>query len=159
MAALDRAVQLAVTRRAHVIGTGHGRTQTARDAVAAFTLRWQVRSGTVVSGGHWPETAASWLRHATRLAALRPDLWLMVGPATGWAQMVRRLRWSTDWDPARTLLLAGDDVGIALQLAGTERLDGLTVIDPDAVTWTVHNGDITLMPEGAQHEHLVRPPR
>ena len=72
---------------------------------AGFARRWQATGGAIVCAVTWPESAASWLRQATRFAAGGPDLWVMAGPATGWAQMTRRLLWSIWPGPARPPLM------------------------------------------------------
>jgi hypothetical protein len=85
----------------------------------------------------WPETAASWLRQATRFAAADPDLWVMAGPATGWAQMTRRLLWSTSWRPDRTLAFASLGTAPVISLVGAHNLPGLTGATTDGSTWQV----------------------
>ncbi|WP_406324622.1 hypothetical protein [Streptomyces sp. NBC_01637] len=54
----------------------------------------------------WPESAASWLRPATRLTSETPDAWVVAAAPLGFAQLARRLRRSTDWAPDRTVAFA-----------------------------------------------------
>jgi hypothetical protein len=74
-------------------------------AAGGFARRFQATGGIIICTVTWPESAASWLRQAARFAAADPDLWVMAGPATGWAQMTRRLLWSTPWRPQRLILI------------------------------------------------------
>jgi hypothetical protein len=92
----------------------------------------------------WPEEAASWLRQATRFAAANPDLWVMAGPAGGWAQMARRLLWSTSWQPERTIAFAGIGTGRAIGLVGAVNLPGLTGATKDGGTWAVRDGQLEI---------------
>jgi hypothetical protein len=108
-AELNHMSELARRRDARTIAIGRGRSALAAAAVAALARRWEGEGRIVLDIVSWPEEAASWLRQATRFAAADPDLWVMAGPAGGWAQMTRRLLWSTPWQPGRTIALA--DVG------------------------------------------------
>ena len=92
----------------------------------------------------WPEEAASWLRQATRFADAEPDLWVMAGPPRGWAQMTRRLLWSTAWQPGRTIAFAALGTQCAIGLVGAHNLHGLAGVTADGGTWTVCNGTIRL---------------
>lgn len=65
-----------------------------------------ITGGEVLAVVNWPEEAASWLRPATRFTELNPDVWVVAGALLGWAQMSRRLRHSTSWDPRRTYEVA-----------------------------------------------------
>jgi hypothetical protein len=94
----------------------------------------------------WLEEAASWLRQATRFAAADPDLWVMAGTPRGWAQMTRRLLWSTPWQPARTLAFAALGTPGAIGLVGAHNLQGLAGATADGGTWTVCNGSIQVAP-------------
>jgi len=86
-AELSRMTELALSRGARAIAIGSGRSLAATRAAAGFARRFQAAGGSVSCAVTWPESAASWLRHATRFAAADPDLWVMAGPATGWAQV------------------------------------------------------------------------
>src|SRR5262249_13778584 len=111
-AELNRMAELALRRAARTVAIGHGRSAAAAGAAAAFARRWEDQGRIVLDVVPWPEEAASWLRQASRFAAADPDLWVMTGPPGGWAQMTRRLLWSTPWEPGRT---------IAFAAPGTER--------------------------------------
>jgi hypothetical protein len=94
----------------------------------------------------WPEEAASWLRQAVRFAAADPDLWVMAGAPRGWAQMTRRLLWSTPWQPGRTLAFAALGTQRAIELVGAHNLPGLAGAKADGGTWAVFNGNIQATP-------------
>jgi len=94
-AELSRMTELALSRGARAVAIGRGNSPAATRAAAGFARRWESTGGSVICAVTWPESAASWLRQATRFAAADPDLWVMAGPPTGWAQMTRRLLWST----------------------------------------------------------------
>jgi hypothetical protein len=115
---------------------------TAARTAAAFACRWEARGGTVIDVITWPEEAASWLRQATRFAAADPDLWIMAGPPRGWAQMTRRLLWSTPWQPGRTLAFAALGTQHAIELVGAHNLQGLAGATADGGSWTVCGGNI-----------------
>ncbi|GIH14932.1 ABC transporter substrate-binding protein [Rugosimonospora africana] len=141
-AELGRLVALARQRGARTIAVGHGRTRAARVAAGSLSARWEADGGQVLATVSWPETAASWLRQATRFAAAAPDIWVMTGPPVGWAQLTRRLLASTDWRPDRTLATAAIGTREALDLVGVRRLDGLAGVAADATTWTVSDGQL-----------------
>jgi hypothetical protein len=136
-AELASIVKLAHNRGAHSIAIGSGRTANAIATSRAIKAAWDGVGGRTLGTVTWPETGASWLRHATRLAAIDPDLWIMTGPATGWAQMTRRLLWSTQWTPARTLATAEIGAPQTLGLVGLPNLDRLTGAEADGATWLV----------------------
>lgn len=146
----DRVAQLALRRGARHVVVGHGRSMTAARAVAAFGCRWEACGGTVIDVVTWPEEAASWLRQATRFAAADPDLWIMAGPPRGWAQMTRRLLWSTPWQPGRTLAFAALGTQHAIELVGAHNLQGLAGATADGGTWTVCSGNIQVTPHGRE---------
>ena len=50
----------------------------------------------------------------------------MAGPATGWAQMTRRLLWSTTWRPERTIAFAAIGTRHVTGLVGAHNLTGLS---------------------------------
>ncbi|MEV7010787.1 hypothetical protein [Streptosporangium sp. NPDC051022] len=137
-------VALARARGARTLAIGSGRTVGARASARLIASAWDRVGGATVATITWPETGASWLRQATRFAAAGPDLWVMAGPVTGWAQMTRRLLWSTPWSPARTLATAGIGDPGALALVGLADLDGLAGADADGTSWLV------------AHDRLVR---
>jgi hypothetical protein len=143
---MDRMTELALCRRAQRVAVGRGRSAAVVRAMAAFTRRWEARGGIVLDVVTWPEEAASWLRQATRFAAADPDLWIMGGPALGWAQMTRRLLWSTPWQAGRTLAFAALGTRPAVDLVGAHNLQGLAGATADGGTWKVCNGNIRVDP-------------
>jgi hypothetical protein len=145
-AEMDRMTELALCRHTHRVTLGHGRSAAAVRAMAAFTRRWEACGGIVLDVVTWPEEAASWLRQATRFAAADPDLSIMAGTARGWAQMSRRLLWSTPWQPGRTLAFAALGTRAAVDLVGAHNLQGLAGATADAGTWKVCNGNIRVAP-------------
>jgi hypothetical protein len=138
-AELDRMVELALRRRATAVAIGSGRAASAV-AAAALAGRWEAMGGIVLDSVTWPEEAASWLRQAARFAAAEPDVWVMAGPPRGWAQMTRRLLWSTRWRPERTIASAGVGGPLAIGLVGACNLSGLAGATADGGTWTVRDG-------------------
>jgi len=145
-AELIRLTELALCRGARRVAIGHGRSAPTARVVAAFTRRWEASGGTVLDVVTWPEEAASWLRQATRFAAADPDLWVMAGAPLGWAQMTRRLLWSTPWQPERTLAFAVLGTKRAIELVGAYNLQGLAGATSDGGTWTVRDGSIHTTP-------------
>ncbi|RMI32356.1 hypothetical protein [Nocardia stercoris] len=143
---IDSLAILARERGAHTLALGSGRTPGALAATAALTERWENAGGRVAVHVTWPETAASWLRQARRLAAAPADLWVVTGPTLGWAQMTRRLLWSTAWTAADTLTFAALDDPATLALVGTAYLDGLTGVDHSGAAWTVTGGARRMLP-------------
>jgi hypothetical protein len=143
-AELTRLTELALGRGARAIAVGRGNSPAATRAAASFARRWETAGGTVIRTVTWPESAASWLRQATRFAAADPDLWVMAGPAAGWAQMTRRLLWSTPWRPERTLAFAAIGTTDVIGLVGAHNLPGLTGATGDGSTWQVSDGLLRL---------------
>jgi hypothetical protein len=141
-AELNRMAELARRRDARTIAIGRGRSAPADATAAAFAGRWEAEGRIVLDIVTWPEEAASWLRQATRFAAADPDLWVMTGPAVGWAQMTRRLLWSTPWQPGRTIAFADLGTWHAVGLVGPHNLDGLTGATADGGTWAVRDGQL-----------------
>jgi hypothetical protein len=139
-AELDRLTELALGRGARTVALGSGNSPAAARAMDGFARRWEAAGGTIIGTITWPETAASWLRQATRFAAADPDLWVMAGPATGWAQMTRRLLWSTPWRPERTLAFASLGTPDVISLVGAHNLPGLTGPTAAGSTWHVSDG-------------------
>jgi hypothetical protein len=145
-AELRRMTELARRRGARTVAIGRGRSTAAAAAVTAFARRWEASGGTVVAVVTWPEEAASWLRQATRFAAADPDLWIMAGNPCGWAQMTRRLLWSTPWQPGRTLAFAALGTQRVIGLVGAHNLHGLGGATADGGTWTVRDGSVKIAP-------------
>ncbi|MGK4585118.1 hypothetical protein [Kitasatospora sp. HPMI-4] len=143
-------VGLARARGARSIAIGSGRTPAALAAADAITRAWQDTGGVVAVTTTWPETAASWLCQARQFADAPADIWVMTGPETGWAQVARRLLWSTSWRPDRTLATAAIGCRATLALVGARKLSGLTGTDANGETWTVtDDGDLTVTGPGA----------
>ena len=141
-AELDRVTELALRRDARTVTIGHGRSAAATAATSAFARRWEDQGRIVLDVVTWPEEAASWLRQATRFAATNPDLWVMAGPPGGWAQMTRRLLWSTSWDPSRTIAFAALGTDRAIGLVGAGNLSGLTGATARGGTWAVRSSRV-----------------
>ncbi|MYU24804.1 hypothetical protein [Streptomyces sp. SID8352] len=132
-------VRLALARRARTIAIGSGRTPRALETTRLIASAWERAGGIALATVTWPETAASWLRHASRFTDADPDLWMMTGPATGWAQMTRRLLWSTPWRPERTLATAAIGDPRTLALVGPVNLNGLAGTTAHGTTWRVED--------------------
>jgi hypothetical protein len=145
-AELSRMTELALSRGAQAIAIGRGNSPAAARAVAAFARRFEAAGGIIACTVTWPESAASWLRQATRFAAADPDLWVMAGPATGWAQMTRRLLWSTSWRPERTIAFAAIGTRPVISLVGAHNLPGLGGATADGGTWQVSHGILRVAP-------------
>ncbi|MES9558842.1 MULTISPECIES: hypothetical protein [unclassified Streptomyces] len=141
-------VALALARGAQTIAVGSGRDPLALTSVHTVVQAWERAGGVCVLELDWPETAASWLRQATRFAAAEPDLWIMQGPHLGWAQMTRRLLWSTPWQPARTLLTGAVSDRRTLDLVGLHNLPGIGGVTSDGDAWHLGPDD-----------HIVTAPR
>ena len=142
-AEISAMVCLARSRHALDIVIGSGRTTRAVATAHAIQTAWEDDGGRVLRTITWPATGASWLRHATRFAAADPDLWVMIGPASGWAQMTRRMLWSTGWTPASTIATAGVGDARTLALVGLHNLDDLAGAHPDGSSWLVADGVLT----------------
>jgi len=139
-AELTRLTELALGRGARTVAIGSGNSPAATRAAGGFARRFQAAGGTIIGTVTWPESAASWLRQATRFAAAEPNLWVMAGPATGWAQMTRRLLWSTPWRPERTIAFAAIGTRRVIDLVGAYNLPGLAGATADGGTWQVSDG-------------------
>ncbi|MDP9867739.1 MULTISPECIES: ABC transporter substrate-binding protein [Streptosporangium] len=139
--------QLTAARpRIETVTVGHGRDAASRAAAQAFVRSWEAAGGTVLAVVDWPEEAASWLRPARRFAAGDPDAWVVAGAALGWAQMSRRLRHSTGWQPRRTYAFAClGDVRV-VELAGPATLEDMRGVAADGSTWRIGRGLITYYP-------------
>ncbi|MFB6819355.1 hypothetical protein ACFCV8_32965 [Streptomyces sp. NPDC056347] len=130
-------VGLAAARGARSIAVGSGRTPAALAAADAITRAWQAAGGVMATTTTWPETAASWVCQARRFADAPADVWVMTGPEVGWAQVARRLLWSTSWRPDRTLATAAVGRPATLALVGAQQLRGLTGAAANGAIWTV----------------------
>ena len=94
-------------------------------------------SGLVLTTVVWPETAASWLRHARRFATPAPDAWIVTGTLPGWVGMGRRLVHSTDWSPRRTVATAALAVPEVIAAGGIGTFDGLRGTHIDGRVWEI----------------------
>lgn len=140
-AELAALVGLLTVARARVesVTVGHSRDSASRAAAEAFAAAWTARGGTVLATVSWPETAASWLRPARRLTAELPDAWVMAAAPIGFAQLARRLRHSTGWEPARTYAFASLRDSRVPALAGDDVLHGLRGATADGDSWDVRH--------------------
>ncbi|MEU7900166.1 hypothetical protein AB0B45_45955 [Nonomuraea sp. NPDC049152] len=129
--------------RIDTVTIGHGRDAASVAAAGRFADEWQARGGRLLTVVHWPESAASWLRHAQRFAAGEPDAWVVAGAPLGWAQMARRLRHSTAWDPARTFGFASIGSPETVTLAGPGTLAGLRGATSRGGSWRIGRHSIT----------------
>ncbi|MEU1035669.1 hypothetical protein ABZ402_44740 [Streptomyces mirabilis] len=123
--------------RIETVTIGHSRDADSLAAAEAFAAAWEARGGKVLASVDWPETAASWLRPASRLTAEAPDAWVMAAAPLGFAQLARRLRHSTDWDPARTFAFASLRDSRLPALTGPDTLHGLRGATTDGGAWHV----------------------
>ncbi|MFE0106145.1 hypothetical protein [Streptomyces sp. NPDC059009] len=139
--------------RIRTVAVGHSRDAASRAAAEAFAAAWAA-NGTgardheeggpdVLAVVDWPEHAASWLRPARRLTAQEPDAWVIAAAPLGFAQLARRLRRSTDWDPARTYAFAALGDSRVPALAGAHTLHGLRGASADGGTWHINRGWVT----------------
>lgn len=129
--------------RIETVSVGHSRDDASGTAAEAFTTAWQAGGGTVLAVVDWPESAASWLRPATRLTRQTPDAWVIAAAPLGFAQLARRLRRNTDWAPDRTVAFASLQDTRLLALAGADVLDGLRGASADGGTWSARRGWVT----------------
>lgn len=139
-------ITVARARGARTLALGSGRTRAAIATMSAVGAQWERGGGRIADHITWPETAASWLRQARRFTAAAPDMWVMTGPPLGWAQMTRRLLWSTPWSAGTTIVTSEIADPAALALVGTAYLEGLTGVDPDGSVWTVTDGVLRHQP-------------
>ncbi|MBU3064731.1 hypothetical protein KO481_24785 [Nocardia sp. NEAU-G5] len=139
-------IAVARARGAHTLTLGSGRTPPAIATMAAVAAQWERGGGRIADHVTWPETAASWLRQARRFTATTPDLWVMTGPRLGWAQMTRRLLWSTPWSASNTIVTSEIADPAALALVGTAYLEGLTGVDAEGSVWTVTDSLLRYQP-------------
>lgn len=134
-------VELAGNLGAGAVAIGHGRQKTARENGERFARAWQRTGGSVLARVSWPEDAASWLRQAKQLTTPMPDVWALGGAASGLAQMVRRLSWSTSWSPHRAIGI-GNTIFQAHRLAGAGVLEGMRGAHPDGQIWQITAGQM-----------------
>jgi len=134
-------VETGLARGAQSIAIGSGRDPISRASAQTIADAWRRTGGEVGLELDWPETAASWLRPATRFATANADLWIMLGPPLGWAQMTRRLLWSTSWRPARALLAGSVSDPGTLDLVGLINLSGIAGTTSDGGDWHLSAGD------------------
>jgi hypothetical protein len=125
---------------AHRIALGGGRYTSCNIALGAFAAAWTAHGGEIFEMVDWPAQAASWLRPARRLAAGMPDLWVVSDSAGGWAQMARRLAYSTDWEAQRTLGFAAVGTTEAVELVGGHVLDGMAGPTATSGYWLIRAG-------------------
>lgn len=136
-------VSLAHARGARALTIGSGRLAHAVATAHAIATAWQATGGMVTGTATWPESAASWLRQASVFTRDDTDVWVMAGPILGWAQMTRRLLWSTNWRPERTLATAEIGSRAALDLVDGLNLAGLAGATAAGETWTVTPDGVT----------------
>ncbi|MFE1176795.1 hypothetical protein [Streptomyces sp. NPDC058773] len=130
--------------RTATVVVGHSRDAASRSSAAAFVEAWHgMGRQPVLTLVDWPESAASWLRAARRFTAEEPDAWVVAAAPRGWAQMSRRLRHSTDWDPARTFGFAALGDSRIPALAGPATLQGMRGATADGGTWAIDRGWVT----------------
>ena len=131
---------------ARLVSVGHGRDRRSRLAAEHFAAVWNAstdRNGldrSVAVIVDWAADAASWLKPARRLTEPGVDAWVISDTPHTWAQMSRRLRDSTNWDPGRTIALAALDTPLTIALAGANTLEGLRGASSDGRLWFVHDG-------------------
>ncbi|MFF7988778.1 ABC transporter substrate-binding protein [Kitasatospora xanthocidica] len=144
-AELDSLIGLLANSRPSVgtVAIGHSRDDASRAAARAFAEAWRARGGEVLAEVDWPENAASWLRPARRLTAQSPDAWVVAAAVFGFAQLARRLRHSTAFDPARTVAFASLGDPRLPALAGPGTLDGLRGATADGGSWEVADDRLT----------------
>lgn len=127
--------------RIDTVAIGHSRDAASVATADAFATAWQDRGGLVLATVDWPETAASWLRPARRLAAQSPDAWVIAAVPLGWVQLARRL-WSdaAGWDPARSFGFASLRDPQVSRLAGPLVLHGMRGVTAEGGTWETRQG-------------------
>jgi hypothetical protein len=138
-AEVDTLVWLLRTMRPRPVSVVIG---TAADAVsranaACIGDAWAEHGGLVLDTVTWPETAASWLRHASRFAGSEPDVWIVSATPAGWVGMGRRLAYSTNWSPRRTIASAALADPALIAAGGLDTFDGLRGAHADGRTWEI----------------------
>jgi hypothetical protein len=109
----------------------------SRDNASRIAAAWAEQGGLLLTTVTWPETAASWLRHARRFAAPEPDAWIVTATPAGWVGMGRRLAFSTTWSPQRTVATAGLADPVLIEAGGLDTFDGLRGAYSDGRTWEI----------------------
>ncbi|MFI8007632.1 hypothetical protein [Streptomyces sp. NPDC086010] len=143
LAALIGMLQSGPESRFESVAVGRSRDAASRAAADAFTDAWRARGGTVLAVVDWPETAASWLRPATRLTAGPPDAWVVAAALPGFARLAVRLRGSTAWDPSRTFAFASLQDSRLPVLAGPDTVHGLRGATAAGGTWDIRHRWVT----------------
>jgi hypothetical protein len=143
---IRRLVRLAASRQAHSVIIGHGSDPAATAAARAFADAWRNHGGVILDTVRWAERGASWLGPARILTAVEPDLWVLGGAPAGLAQMIRRLIWSTQWQPNRTIGFASASSSTMRQLAHGDNLEGLIGAASDGGTWGIVSHTYTELP-------------
>lgn len=132
--------------RTGAVAVGHSRDAAFRAAADAFATAWRARGGTVPTTVDRPETAASWPRPAARPAAHSPDAWVVAAALPGSARPARRLRHSTDRNPARTSAFASLQDPRLPELAGPGTVHGPRGATAEGGTWDVSHPRLTARP-------------
>ncbi|MGY5137443.1 hypothetical protein ACWGJW_34530 [Streptomyces nigrescens] len=141
--------------RITTVVVGHSRDTASRSSAEAFVEAWrEIGRQPVLAMVDWPESAASWLRAADRFTAEEPDAWVVAAAPLGWAQMSRRLRHSTDWDPARTYGFAALGDSRVPALAGAATLQGMRGATAEGGTWAIDRGWGTQQPPARRRPPL-----
>ncbi|KAA5828292.1 hypothetical protein F1721_27985 [Saccharopolyspora hirsuta] len=148
-AELSAVLGLLTSSRFEAITVGHSRDDASRAAAEAFAAAWRAVGGTVLATVDWPEVAASWLRPAKRMTAELPDAWVVAAAPLGFAQLARRLRHSTEWEPSRTIAFAALQDSRLPALTGGEVLDGLRGATADGGTWEIRGRWVSTTAETA----------
>ncbi|MDA3647470.1 hypothetical protein LZ318_33950 [Saccharopolyspora indica] len=145
--AAELAAVIDLLPRSSAVTVGRSRDDASRAAAEAFSAAWRGLGGTVLATVDWPEVAASWLRPANRMAAGAPDAWVVAAAPLGFAQLARRLRHSTTWEPSRTIAFASLQDSRMTALATD--LDGLRGATADGGTWEVRGRWVSTISPGS----------
>ncbi|WP_433171788.1 hypothetical protein [Actinoallomurus sp. CA-150999] len=129
--------------RIEAVVVGHGRDDVSTATARAFLDAWRALGREIIAVVDWPERAASWLRSARRMTAQTPDAWVVAAAPLGFAQLSRRLRHDTDWDPRRTYAFASLHDARLPALAGAGVVRGLRGVAADGATWEAADRWIT----------------
>jgi hypothetical protein len=119
------------------INIGSSRDPISLATAVAVQEAWTSAGGQVLDVVDWPDDAASWLRQARRFTVHEPDAWVVTGSIWGWVQMGRRLAYSTDWDPARTVATASLADATLIAAGGIGTFDGLRGVHRDGRSWHI----------------------
>ncbi|MEV0406219.1 hypothetical protein [Actinoallomurus sp. NPDC050550] len=129
--------------RIESVVVGHGRDDASTATARAFLDAWRALGREIIAVVDWPERAASWLRPARRMTAQTPDAWVVAAAPLGFAQLSRRLRHDTDWDPRRTYAFASLHDPRVPALAGPGAVRGLRGATADGAIWEAADSWIT----------------